>query len=355
MPIRYEVIPGRDLDERLIGAWDAVQRTHDVYASPYLSPWFARAVAGVRNDVYVTTLEDAGRPVGFFPHQRSGARGVPIAGTLNDCQAVVVNPAAEWSPSDLVRESGLRLWDFDHLLAAQEPFRAYARRHDVSPIIRLGDGFAAYEQDRKAAGSRRIEQLQRKWRKLEREHASVRFEACSRDVSALRRVIEWKLAQCERTGAPVFFREHWTVELVERLLAQDEPGCAGALSVVWIGDEVAAAHFGMRSRTLWHWWFPTYADAWSGYSPGALLLLKLCAHVASPETPQHTIDLGKGDDAYKPSFANDAVPLLEGHVSRGSAYAVARSAKRGAIAWAKHTPLLAPVRSARRTHRERRG
>lgn len=353
MAIRYEAIPGRALDDRLIAAWDGVQRSHAEYASPYLSPWFARAVAAVRDDVYVTVLEDAGRPVGFFPHQRSGNRGVPVAGTLNDCQAVVADPAAEWSPADLLRDSGLRLWDFDHLLAGESRFEPFARRRDESPIIDLAGGLDAYAAERRAAGSRRLEQLGRKWRKLAREHDGVRFEACSRDAGALRRVIEWKLAQCECTGAPAFFRESWAVELVERLLAQDEPGCAGALSVVWVGGEVAAAHFGMRSRTVWHWWFPTYADAWSAYSPGALLLLKLCEHVGAGGTPQRTIDLGKGEDAYKASFANGAVPLLEGHVSRGSPYAAARSIGRGARALAQRSALLSPVRSARRAWRAR--
>jgi CelD/BcsL family acetyltransferase involved in cellulose biosynthesis len=195
----------------------------------------------------------------------------------------------------------------------------------------------------------------RKRRKLEREHGgpdNIRFEAISSDQRALRKVIEWKISQCERTGTPVFFREAWAVEMIERLLAQEAPGCAGALSVLWVGDEVAAAHFGIRSRGVWHWWFPTYSEEWSQYSPGKLLLLETCGHVADSTTSWHTIDLGKGDDSYKASFANAAYPLLEGSVSLGSAYHTLRSAKRRTMDWARTSPILLPIRQFRRAFKD---
>lgn len=348
--MRYVPIAGHELDDGLIGAWDRIQSSDPLFRSPYLSPWFTRTVAEVRDDVFVTLLLDGDAPVGFFPHQRTGNRGGPVAGQLNDCQAVIVDAGADWSPKALLKGSGLRLWDFDHMLADQAPFRPFARVHDRSPVIELGDDAEAYFAERKAAKSGRVQQMRRKWRKLLREHGdaeTVRFEPRSRDAAVLDQVIRWKLEQCLRTGTYPYFQDPWTVGLVQGLLTRDALGCSGALSVLWVGDEVAAAHFGMTSRTVWHWWFPTYSDAWSQYSPGGLLLLALCEHVGDPARSQQLIDLGKGEDPYKDSFANAEYPLTGGHVSRSSAYAATRSARRAMLGWARRSPLLAPARRLR--------
>ena len=158
----YRVLAGRELDAGLVTAWEDIRRGEGAFASPFLSADFTRTVAEVRADVFVTVIENEGRPVGFFPHQRRGNRGMPVAAPLNDCQAVVVEPTAKWSPVDLLEGSKLRLWDFDHLRAEQTLFRPYARHMAQSPVIHLGAGFEAYMQDRKAAGSRRLSQFARK-------------------------------------------------------------------------------------------------------------------------------------------------------------------------------------------------
>ena len=353
MTVRVQVVSGAELDDTLISAWDHLIASDVRYQSPYLSPWFAKAVADVRDDVFVAVLEDQNGPRGFYPFQRNGTHATPVGGRLNDCQAVVVDPELAWSPKDLMQGSGLKLWDFDHMRGDQPQMQPFARVTDESPIIDLSDGLDAYLADRKASGGKRVNRTQSKWRKLVREHGGdsgedVRFELLSNDRKALAQVIEWKLEQCRRTGTHPYFEERWTVDLVERLLDQDAPGCSGALSVLWVGDEIAAAHFGMTSRDVWHWWFPTYSHAWSNYSPGALLLLKLCEDVGTDAHSQSVVDLGKGEDAYKSSFANGAYPLIEGHVSRGSLYASARTFNRAARSWARQAPLLEPVRAMRR-------
>jgi CelD/BcsL family acetyltransferase involved in cellulose biosynthesis len=334
-----------------MAVWNKVQRETPIYQSPYLSPWFTKAVSNVRDDVFVTIIEDSGKPIGFFPFQRQGSRGVPVAGGLNDCQAVVVSPMAQWSPVGLLSGSRLRLWDFDHLLADQAPFKPFANLVESSPIIELSKGFDAYLLQKKTNGSNRISQTQRKWRKLLREqknHASVRFEALSKDGSALAQVIEWKIQHCERTGTYPYLKEGWAVELLERLLQQDSPSCSGALSVLWVGDRIAAAHFGIKSTKVWHWWFPTYSEEWSKYSPGAILLLSLCEHVADMSLSQSVIDLGKGKDAYKSSFANGSYLLLEGYISQCSTYAMVRSLKRASMDWARNSEILEPARRVRK-------
>ncbi|MDJ0638044.1 MAG: GNAT family N-acetyltransferase [Paracoccaceae bacterium] len=349
--MRYECVPARELDGSTLSAWQDLLGILSQFNSPFLSPWFTRTVAEVRDDVFVTLIEDGQKLVGFFPHQRRGKRALPVAGILNDCHAAVVHPGADWSPKEMLRASDVNLWDFSHLLGAQSEFRPFAKTIVDAPIIRLSNGFDAYLRERKDAGSKQIDQIRRKRRKLVREcggEANVRFEPLSRDTAAMRQMIDWKIAQCERTGTPVFFREPWAVELIERLLRLETKGCKGALSVLRVGDDPAAVHFGIRSKSTWHWWFPTYSESWSSYSPGKILLLDLCEYVADPNRSQTRIDLGAGDDAYKASFENGHYTVMTGHLSLGSPYAAVRSAKNGIFDWARKAPLLSPVRKAKR-------
>ena len=80
-----------------------------------------------------------------------------------------------------------------------------------------------------------------------------------------------------------------------------------------VNGNVAAAHFGIRSSTTLHWWFPVYSHTLSAYTPGGILLLELARQC--PSMGCNIIDLGRGDDAYKSSFKDHDIPLLEGHVS----------------------------------------
>jgi CelD/BcsL family acetyltransferase involved in cellulose biosynthesis len=348
MVTKYTNLPANEIDQSLMSTWSKIQRLNRSFASPFLSPHFTLAVADIRDDVFVTVIENDGSLVGFFPYQVKGHRAHPVGGFLNDCQAVIATADAHWEPRELLVASGLSLWDFDHLVANQTEFTTNARATSTSPIIRLDGGFECYIADRKAAGSKSVAQLQRKLRKLSRENGEVRFCPNSKDKSVLECVFRWKLEQCRRTGSYPFFEESWTVELVERLHETEGYDFFGALSVLWVGDEIAAAHFGIASDRQWHWWFPTYSDNWQRYSPGGLMLLCLCEHVGSETTSQTVIDLGKGDDPYKSSFANDSYGLLEGHVANGSAFAVFRSAKRRARTWLSRTPALAPICEIRR-------
>lgn len=349
MATRYAALAAHELDDDLISAWDDLQAGHPEFASPYLSPWFTKAVAEVRDDTFVAVLYDGHRPAGFFPFQRSGRHAKPVAGRLNDCQAVIVEQDLEWSPKDLMRACGLTIWDFDHLIADQVELLPFARIWDESPIIDLSTGYDAYQAARKTTGGKKFKGLLNRQRKLMREFSgAVRLDMNTIDPDVRAKIISWKLDQCRRTGTYPYFEERWAVDLLERLHRQDKPGCSGVMSVLRVGDEIVAAHFGMTSRDVLHWWFPGYARGWSSFSPGNLLLLLACEQIGSDNHPQTIIDLGKGDDDYKAIFSNGSYPLIEGHVSRGSAYAAARTVGRTARAWARRSPLLGPVRTLRR-------
>ncbi|MBL8327332.1 MAG: GNAT family N-acetyltransferase [Rubrivivax sp.] len=340
-------IRASELDAPLVARWRELTDANPDLASPYFSVEYTQAAARVRGDVFVSILEHDGRVQGFFPHQSvSRAVAGPVGGRLSDCHGLVCAAGLDWNALDVVRGSGFSIWDFDHVPASQAAFLPHATLHEVSPVMDVSGGYGAYLEQRKAAGAQRIAQMQRKARKFEREVGPMRFEADCKDPRAFAQVVQWKREQCARTGVPDFLSWGWTTALLEQIGATDTPGFAGRLSVLWHGDVVLAAHFGMRSATVWHWWFPTYNDAFSDHSPGGILLLKV-AEAAAAAGMRH-VDLGKGEDAYKRSFATHSLPLLEGSVLVPSLASRWRRMRTSSVAFARNSPMLTPARAALR-------
>lgn len=350
--MRVTVVEAATLDRAQIASWDAIRRSNPRLVSPYFCPEFTSAVAEVRNDVWVAILEEGGEIFGYFPFQRGrfGA-GRPVGGKLSDYQGVIARPGAFWDAETLLRGAGLAFYEFDHLLASQTPFAPYQQRCAPSPALDLSRGFEAYKRGRARAGSRRITEVERKARKLSREIGPLSFEPCSQDRVALQQVLSWKSEQCRRTGVPDFFALRWTRELVERILAHTESAFAGTLSTLYAGDRLVAAHLGMRSDRAWHWWFPGYDRAYAKYSPGAILLLAVAEAAAASGIP--VLDLGKGEDAYKGSFADMETPLSEGCVHRASVGASLRQLQLTTEHLLRASPLLLPVRPLLRRVKQR--
>ncbi len=344
---RITTIKATELDDSLAQRWRELQHGNPDLTNPYFSVDYFRAVAAVRDDVHVAVIEADGEVIGFFPYQSAnGVVAGPVGGRLSDYQGIIGKPGYNWDHAAILDACGLKIWDFDHLLASQAPVEIYHRIDDASPILDLSGGFEGYLAERKKAKARRIDQFRRKTRKFEREVGPLEVELYSRDEAAFRQVIEWKNAQCRRTGVVEFLKWDWTQGMLRQIWQCDSDDFAGMLTVVRVDGDIAAAHFGMRSKTVCHWWFPTYNQKYGKYSPGGILLLKLAEAVAAEGMT--VVDLGKGDDAYKPSFANGEVALVEGSVLRPSLQATLRKTKTAARDFLKTSPATAPLRSAYR-------
>jgi len=340
--MKVTVVNARDLSAAQEARWNELQQADSSLASPYLCPEFTKAVAFVRDDVYIAIMMQGGDTVGFFPFQRERfGIGKPVGGRLSDFQGAVVARGAEWSPDDLIRGCGLNTWDFHHLIAAQGPFRPYHQVVSSSPFIDLSHGYEVYREEQRRRGSRRIGKLMGLSRKLEREIGPLRFEARTDDETVLAKVIAWKSAQCRRTGVYDFFGVNWTVSLIRRIHQTRTLNFSGCLSALYAGNQLVAAHMGMRSHLIWHYWFPAYDRAFSRYSPGSLLLMKLVEHCATQGI--EAIDLGKGEDAYKSSFMSGSVEVAEGSVTLPSILAVLRRVGRLAADFLRDSPLARPI------------
>jgi CelD/BcsL family acetyltransferase involved in cellulose biosynthesis len=85
---------------------------------------------------------------------------------------------------------------------------------------------------------------------------------------------------------------------------------AALLSSMWIDDELAAGHFGLKSDGVLHHWLPSYDLRFSGYSPGSVLWLELARTLAGEGLT--SMDLGVGDYRWKREFANSSAPMIAG-------------------------------------------
>jgi CelD/BcsL family acetyltransferase involved in cellulose biosynthesis len=317
-----QVIPVDQLCSRQLATWSEIQQADPTLSSPFFRPEYARTIASIRSDVQVAVLREGGlqegglqkggRTVGFFPFQTSRHKvAQPIGGWLTEFQGIIAERNANWCAEDLVRGSGLAMWRFDHLLATQQHFEPFHCRSYDSPYMELRGGFEAYLEGRQG-GQGTYRNVLRKARKIERELGPLRFEFHTSSPRVLDHLIQWKTAQYKRTKNLQILRFPWIVELLKRLQTTQEKQFAGVVSALYAGDQLIAAHHGIRSSTNLHIWFPAYDRTYEKFSPGLILLLRLIE--AATNEGLERIDLGKGNERYKASFKTGDVPVVLGAV-----------------------------------------
>ncbi len=311
--MKVTVVAAAELGLEQQSCWTRIQRLDPALAGPFFCVEFTLATASVRRDVCVGILERDRQTVGFFPFQRAWPRvGRPVADLVSDYHGVVSTPGTAWRADQLLRACRLSGYEFNHLLASQEPFQPYHQRQAPSPIIDLSAGYESYRKERREAGSEQLKKLEGLARKMEYEVGPLRMEPHVADPAMLNKVIGLKTGHYVRKGYKNVLSVTWVRRLVERLHATQGSGFAGMLSVLYAGDRFVAAHMGLRSKTVWHYWFPTYDEEFTRYSPGLILLMRMAQ--CAPELGITTIDLGKGDGGYKRRFMNGSIMVAEGQV-----------------------------------------
>ena len=346
------VIHGKDLTTDLMDTWRDIQAADLTLSSPYFHPEFTKAVASVCNDVWVGVLREGSEVVGFFPFQKNWLGvGQPIGSLLlSDFHGVILKPGVHLDAKTLIRQCGLRIWDFDHLPANQTAFLPFHRHTAPSSFMDISLGYETYCATRRKAGSEQIKKTGGLRRKLEREAGPLRFLPHTQERIVLETLLKWKRAQYRETGYMDIFAFQWINGLLNTLLQRQTPEFGGILSALYVKDEIVAAHFGMRCGPVWHYWFPAYNPKFSKYSPGLILLLQMAEHGAAQGFQR--IDLGKGEEPYKQRLRSGTVTLLEGCIERSSPALVARRMFLGFKGTVEGTKLDWPLRmSLRRLRR----
>jgi CelD/BcsL family acetyltransferase involved in cellulose biosynthesis len=173
--------------------------------------------------------------------------------------------------------------------------------------------------------------------KAERTHGHVRFALDVVDDKVLDQLIALKRAQYEATGTRDYFGEQRRIELMHRLLHTRGSGFSGTLSTLHFGDHLAAAHFGIRSDHVLHWWFPVFERAYAKLSPGWILLREVIA--AAPELGIDRIDLGWGDDDYKRRVQTGEVVVSRAVLTHSKTRRAVHHARHAIVEAVKNSPL----------------
>jgi CelD/BcsL family acetyltransferase involved in cellulose biosynthesis len=310
---RVHLISPDALSNDLIGVWRSHLKADENLSGPFFTPEYTRLVAAARPEVTVAVIEVPGQAPAFLPLHRDGSNVAhPVGLRASDFSGIIAAPGYAWSPDTVLRAAGLSGWDFTNIVTSDQTMQPYFRKYADSPFVDISSGFEAFSKDRAQSGSDLVRSVAQKSRKMEREVAPMRFEAHVLDRRALALLYEWKAAQRARTSTFDVLSMPWMRQVVERMVEINTPAFGGLLSVVYAGDQVAAVHFGMRSATVWHYWFAAYSHELQRYSPGLIILLEMLK--AAPALGIRTITLGQGDEAYKLRYATGSTPLASGSV-----------------------------------------
>ena len=317
--MRVNIVKPEDLSEAHISEWHRLQRLDPQLESPFLCPEFVKIAAQVRDGIVVAVAEEGGLPVAFLPMQLRGKTAVPVCYPLSDCQAIIAAHGWDSNPRDMIRAAGVAVYDFQYH-RIQPPLAPYYRAVVASPVIELSAGFDAYVDEMRVPGqtgsSGRPHQTIKRAEVAERKFGPMQFTMHDPDKDALTTLIKWKRQQYAKGGKILsvidIFSYEWTVQLLKRIRAARCANFAGVLSTLRIGDRIIAAHMGMRSHNVLHWWFPAYDKQYAKLSPGLILLLELCRSAATSGIRE--IELGPGDDGYKKLVANQHIMVASGFV-----------------------------------------
>jgi CelD/BcsL family acetyltransferase involved in cellulose biosynthesis len=309
--MKYEAIRPHELTNAMIVRWAEIQESDAALANPYFRPEFTQVVAAVRDDVEVGVLKDNNQILGFFPfHRKRCGVARPIGLGLSDYHGLIVDSNAKWTAEAVLRGCRLIRWEFDHLLASQNPFTKFIFAKYQSPIIDVSQGYEQYTASIDKSARKQFREVERKRAKLEDAIGPVKFIRHTKDQSVLRQMIAWKSLQCRKTGTVDYFKLKWCLRLIERIHASRDEAFGGMLSCLYAGEKIAAVHFSMYSQNVWHSWFPAYNDDLQEYSPGLILLYEMIRSAA--DIGIHYIDLGKGMSLYKRRVMTGGIPVAEG-------------------------------------------
>ena len=99
---------------------------------------------------------------------------------------------------------------------------------------------------------------------------------------------------------------------------------------------------GVRSQTVLRGWVTAYDTTYGKYSPGLILITQLAQ--AAESIGIQRIDMGKGPESFKRSFASGATDVGEGIVETRLINKVLSQTWLQAKAWVKESTLQTPAK-----------
>jgi CelD/BcsL family acetyltransferase involved in cellulose biosynthesis len=339
-----------DLTRTDLDTWRSLRAGNPQLDSPYFDPAFAAAVQASGAEVTVAVDGRGSGLTSLLACQRERSVLRPVGWPGADFQGPVLSPGTTLDPRELLVE-GVRAFEFDHWLLPCPEVEPWVETRAVSPYVEVSGGLDGYLSRASKSGKDNIGQARRRTARAERELGPVTFCAQSSDTEALDWLVARKREQYAATGARDHFASEDRRALLPLLLDTHEPGCEGILSTLHFGETLVAAHFGIRSRSVLHWWFPVYDPTFANFAPGWIMLRELA--MAAPELGLERIDLGRGDDEYKRRARTGEVEVAAGKVTGSAVRRVGHRARSSAVAAAKASPVAPLLRRAVHARRRR--
>ena len=298
----------RDLGAAELERWHEFQAAAGL-DSPFLAPEFVQAAAEAFPSARVAIVHDGPDLVGFLPFSSHRFRAATVAGgSFSNLQAFI-STAGDWTLEDVVAAAGIASFDFSHLVASQRPRTGTTRPADL-PVIDLTEGYDRFLEDARKRGGKLVKTMDQKRRSLERNDPDLRFEFAGHDMTALRKLCEWKSAQLQRTGRQDPFADPAAWELLERAASSRSAAMVGSVSCLRSGDRLLATVLDLRSATVQSGWLAAYDVEAASSSPGIVCLLRVIE--AAARSGVRSFELGPGDEPYKQRLATGAIAAVEG-------------------------------------------
>ena len=287
-----------------LNVWRQLQRADNRLSSPYLTPEWAQTVNKYRTDARVVIIrEDDGSPVGFLPVQASSPIcALPLGGPICDYQAIVSKHGTRFDSALILDALNTLRVDFSCVIGDHSATENYLCIPDQGHVVRFPDGWSAYEEKRKEAGSSVLKRARKKLNRFRREFGNVTFESFVHDDDAFQELLKWNRVQHQETQTTDVLSRAWIRYIVEAVYAERGPQFGGELFLMRAGGELAAALFCIRAGKTLHAWFVGHNHRFDAYSPGLLLFVETIKSAA--EAGYHELDLGPGDYRFKKSLAN---------------------------------------------------
>jgi CelD/BcsL family acetyltransferase involved in cellulose biosynthesis len=337
------VLNARELTPSHWERWTYLQRNNPDLDSPYFCADYFKIIASLREDVFVAILGPKDEPTVFFPFQRRRLGfGQPVGSRLSDFHGVIALRDAAFDVPELMRASGLVSWEFHALLVSQAPFASYHAETYDSHYLDTSGGLKGYEASIHRPGSQQRQKLRSYLRKATEKFGKVELVPHVADPKVLDMLLDWKSAQYRESQTVDNFSYDWMRQLMHRIHAHQGEDFAGMLSALYFGDEIAAVHMGMRSRTVWHWWIMRHEEKFNEFRPGMLQM-----YLTTDQAPRYGVkrlDLGYGDEGYKPRFRSGAFPVAAGRVEMPSLAVSMRRWREGLETWVRKSRLYPVIK-----------
>ena len=351
---RFDLVKWRDLTPLDRQAWRAFRAADPSLRSPYFDLGWLDAVDRARGDLHVVKGTRRGEAVAFLPfHPGPMGCARPAGGTFADWHGFVAAPDVEVDAREALA-AGPATLRFEGTPTGDRALSPFAAGADDSNVMDMTGGFEAYARPKGRGAPKSMSEFRRAMRKLEADGRAVEVLVRDPRGETLDALMAFKSQQYRRSGHVDVLAWGWSRRLMHGLMQVRSPGFEAVLSSLWIDGALAAAHLGLKSGGVLHYWMPAYDPALSAYAPGSVLAVELARAMAAEGVVE--MDLGPGRTPWKRQFANASVPLIRGVVHaqtrRGRFNAAAFEAGRRWSALPLGPAASLPHRVCRRLERE---